>query len=65
MVLRGGIGQKSNGYIQKIGYQVGMSVLTEIARDPALGHVSTATADGLQLGTPVSSPHGEEGGETH
>ena len=59
--LRGGIGQKSNGYIQKIGYQVGMSVLTEIARDPALAHVSTATADGLQLGTRVSSPHGEEG----
>ncbi|HSK26136.1 MAG TPA: M14 family zinc carboxypeptidase [Jiangellales bacterium] len=59
--LRGGIGQKSNGYIQKIGYQVGMSVLAELAVDPDLGHVSTATADGLVLGQGV--PNEEESAE--
>lgn len=52
--LRGGIGQKSNGYIQKIGFQVGMSVLDAIAKEPTLASVSTATADSLVPGTPVT-----------
>jgi len=58
--LRGGIGQKSNGYIQKIGYQVGMATLNELALDPTLAHISTETADNLQLGQPVPGEEGDE-----
>jgi hypothetical protein len=57
--LRGGVGQKSNGYIQKIGYQVGMSVLAELAVDAELDHVPTTTADDLEFGQGI--PGDEEG----
>lgn len=60
--LRGGIGTKSGGYIQKIGYQVGMAVLRELAASPVLADISTATADGLQFGDGVGNPRNEEGG---
>jgi hypothetical protein len=54
--LRGGIGIKSGGYIQKIGYQVGMAVLNELAKSATLEHISTATAESLVVGTGIGNP---------
>ena len=35
--LRGGIGTKSGGYIQKIGFHASMAIVREMAKDPTLG----------------------------
>jgi hypothetical protein len=59
--LRGGIGIKSGGYIQNIGYQVGLAVLNELAQSATLEHISTATADSLALGTRIDNPRLGEG----
>lgn len=45
--LRGGIGTKSGGYIQKIGYHASMAILDELAKDPTLGGFSPDLADVL------------------
>jgi hypothetical protein len=55
------VGKRSGGcYIQRIGYLVGMATLNELAVDPTLSHISTKTADTVQLGQGVPD---EEGGE--
>lgn len=47
--LRGGIGTKSGGYIQKIGYHASYQVLSELARDPGLLGFDPAMAEQLVL----------------
>ena len=53
--LRGGIGIKSGGYIQKIGYHASMAIVEELAKDAALAHVDPNLAEVL-----VISANGEE-----
>jgi hypothetical protein len=60
--LRGGIGTKSGGYIQKIGYHASMAILDELAKDPTLGAFSPDLADVLVVpanGVPPSGGQGE------
>ena len=45
--LRGGIGTKSGGYIQKIGYHASHAIVRELARDPALLAFDPALAEEL------------------
>lgn len=45
--LRGGIGTKSGGYIQKIGFHAAMAIVEELAKDPTLGGFSPDLADVL------------------
>ena len=47
--LRGGIGTKSGGYIQKIGYHASYQVLHELARDPGLTGFDPNQAEVLVL----------------
>lgn len=64
--LRGGIGTKSGGYIQKIGYHASMAIVEQLARDPALAAYDPALADVLVVpanGVPPSRGPGE--GEAH
>lgn len=55
--LRGGIGTKSGGYIQKIGYHASMAIVEQMARDPSLSafdpnlaEVLVVPADGVRPG---------------
>lgn len=60
--LRGGIGTKSGGYIQKIGYHASMAIVEELAKDPTLGGFSPDLADVLVVpanGQPPSTGQGE------
>jgi hypothetical protein len=43
--LRGGIGTKSGGYIQKIGYHASMAIVREMAKDATLAAFDPALAD--------------------
>ncbi len=43
--LRGGIGTKSGGYIQKIGYHASHAIVRELARDPMLLNFDPALAE--------------------
>lgn len=43
--LRGGIGTKSGGYIQKIGYHASYAIVEELARDPSLSAFDPNMAD--------------------
>jgi hypothetical protein len=43
--LRGGIGTKSGGYIQKIGYHASLAIVEQLARDPSLAAFSPDLAD--------------------
>lgn len=45
--LRGGIGQKSSGYIGRIGFEAVLAVLEGLADDPALAGVDPAVAEAL------------------
>ena len=45
--LRGGIGTKSGGYIQKIGYHASLAIVEELAKDAALSHIDPNLADVL------------------
>lgn len=47
--LRGGIGTKSGGYIQKIGYHASQAIVRELARDPTLAAFDPALAEQLVL----------------
>jgi predicted deacylase len=58
--LRGGIGTKSGGYIQKIGYHASMAIVTELAKDPALSAHDPALADVLV--TPANGVRPNPGG---
>ncbi len=64
--LRGGIGTKSGGYIQKIGYHASMAIVEQLARDPNLFAYPPEMADVLVVpanGLPPSQGPGEEGDE--
>jgi hypothetical protein len=43
--LRGGLGTKSGGYIQKIGYHASMAIVEELAKDPSLAGFDPNLAD--------------------
>jgi hypothetical protein len=45
--LRGGIGTKSGGYIQKIGYHASLAIIEELAKDPTLSSFDPNLADVL------------------
>jgi hypothetical protein len=60
--LRGGIGTKSGGYIQKIGYHASMAIVEQLAKDPTLGGFSPDMADVLVVlanGQPPTTGPGE------
>jgi hypothetical protein len=60
--LRGGIGTKSGGYIQKIGFHASMAIVEQLARDPSLAAFSPDLADILVVpanGLPPSPGPGE------
>lgn len=62
--LRGGIGTKSGGYIQKIGYHASMAIVQELARDPLLAAFDPNQADVLVVpanGVGPSPGPGSEG----
>ena len=64
--LRGGIGTKSGGYIQKIGYHASMAIVEQLARDPSLAAYSPDMADILVVpanGLPPSPGPGEAEGD--
>jgi hypothetical protein len=47
--LRGGIGTKSGGYIQKIGFHASMAIVREVAKDATLAAYDPALADILVI----------------
>jgi Zinc carboxypeptidase len=47
--LRGGLGTKSGGYIQKIGYHASYAIIEELARDPSLSAFDPNLADVLVI----------------
>jgi len=47
--LRGGIGTKSGGYIQKIGYHASMAIVEQLAKDAALSEVDPNLAEILVI----------------
>ena len=57
--LRGGIGTKSGGYIQKIGYHASLAIVEELAKSPTLAHVDPARAE--QLVIPANGQEAHEG----
>jgi hypothetical protein len=65
--LRGGIGTKSGGYIQKIGYHASLAIVEQLARDPTLAAFSPDLADILVVpanGVPPN-PGAEEAESDH
>lgn len=60
--LRGGIGTKSGGYIQKIGYHASWAILEELAKDATLEHIDPALAEVLVIPADGVRPNpGNEG----
>lgn len=60
--LRGGMGTKAGGYIQKIGWHASMAIVEQLARDPSLAAYDPALADILVVpanGVPPSRGPGE------
>ena len=47
--LRGGLGTKSGGYIQKIGYHASLAIVEELAKDAALSHIDPDLAEVLVI----------------
>jgi hypothetical protein len=47
--LRGGIGTRSGGYIQKIGYHASMAIVEELAKDKTLSAFDPEMADILVI----------------
>ena len=47
--LRGGIGTKSGGYIQKIGYHASMAIVEELAKSATLAHIDPNLAEVLVI----------------
>lgn len=62
--LRGGIGTKSGGYIQKIGYHAAMAIVTAMAADPTLSAYNPELADVLVVPANGVRPGDEEGEES-
>lgn len=66
--LRGGIGTKSGGYIQKIGYHASMAIVEQLARDPRLLGYDPNQADVLVVPANGIGPNpgpGSEGDDEH
>jgi hypothetical protein len=62
--LRGGIGTKSGGYIQKIGFHASLAIVRELAKDPTLAAFDPAMADVLVVpANGVRPSPGNEGEE--
>jgi hypothetical protein len=60
--LRGGIGTKSGGYIQKIGYHASYAIVEELAKDPSLSAFDPNLADVLVVpANEVGPSPGNEG----
>ena len=59
--LRGGIGTKSGGYIQKIGYHASMAIVEELAKSPTLVHVDPDDAEILVM--PANGEQAHQGNE--
>ena len=59
--LRGGIGTKSGGYIQKIGYHASLAILEELAKSPTLAHVDPNLAEVLVI--PANGEEAHQGNE--
>ncbi|HKO57230.1 MAG TPA: M14 family zinc carboxypeptidase [Thermoanaerobaculia bacterium] len=59
--LRGGIGIKSGGYIQKIGYHASLAIVEELAKNATLSHVDPALAEILVI--PANGEEAHSGGE--
>jgi predicted deacylase len=57
--LRGGIGTKSGGYIQKIGYHASMAIVEELAKSATLAHVDPSRAE--QLVIPANNQEAHQG----
>lgn len=62
--LRGGIGTKSGGYIQKIGYHASMAIVSAMAKDPTLSAYDPAMADVLVVPANGQPPSTGQQGET-
>jgi hypothetical protein len=66
--LRGGMGTKSGGYIQKIGYHASMAIVEQLARDPFLNAYDPNLADVLVVPANGIGPNpgpGSEGEDEH
>ena len=61
--LRGGIGTKSGGYIQKIGYHASMAIVEELAKSATLAHIDPNLAEVLVIPANGVPPRGEGEGE--
>lgn len=61
--LRGGIGTKSGGYIQKIGYHASMAIVEELAKDMTLSAFDPALADILVIPANGEGPNPGNQGE--
>jgi hypothetical protein len=61
--LRGGIGTKSGGYIQKIGYHATMAIVEELAKDATLSAFDPALADILVIPANGEGPNPGNQGE--
>jgi predicted deacylase len=59
--LRGGIGTKSGGYIQKIGYHASLAIVEELAKNAALSHIDPNLAEVLVI--PANSVRPSPGNE--
>jgi hypothetical protein len=59
--LRGGIGTKSGGYIQKIGYHASLAIVEELAKSATLAHVDPARAEQLVIPANEEEAHQGEG----
>jgi predicted deacylase len=59
--LRGGIGIKSGGYIQKIGYHASLAIVEELAKNAALSHVDPNLAEVLVIPANGEEAHTGEG----
>jgi hypothetical protein len=62
--LRGGIGTKSGGYIQKIGFHASMAIVEELAKDPTLSSFDPDLADVLVVPANGVGPSPGNQGET-
>lgn len=59
--LRGGIGTKSGGYIQKIGYHASLAIVEELAKDASLSAFDPNQAEMLLLANGVRPSPGNTG----
>ena len=61
--LRGGMGTKSGGYIQKIGYHASMAIVEQLAKSATLAHVDPNLAEQLVIPANGEEAHQSSEGE--